>query len=377
MKVSSVPVSLDILGIPVSALESYAHAEDWIVHRVRQGQKTFCVAINPEKIHRAQTDGELKELINAANFHICDGVGTTIATRLLHGAKIARITGVQLFLNLMGRAEKEGMRVFLLGADPASNEGACNKLEAMHPNLKIAGRQDGYFKDDMEVVQRINDSGADMLFVGMGSPTQESWIAKYRHAIRASFCMGVGGTFDVLSGKVKWAPSVFRKTAGCRKCGHPRHAPPWLVRRCNLAKQRCVNPNSTAWKSYGGRGIEFRFISPLSMAMWIQKNLGLHQNLSLDRIDNNGHYEAGNLRWASRNIQMSNTRRRRLNAKMHAFRLAHPEIHYADSTLKTLIGKYSETEIINRFHTKSDKPKGVYGTSSTPDPAIASLQMDF
>lgn len=212
MKARAAPVSLDIVGIPVSALESYAHAEDWIVHRVRQGQKTFCVAINPEKIHRAQTDGEFKELINAANFHICDGVGTAIATRLLHGAKIARITGVQLFLNLMSRAEKEGMRVFLLGADSASNEGACSKLEAIHPNLEIAGRQDGYFKDDMEVVQRINDSGADMLFVGMGSPTQESWIAKYRHAIRASLCMGVGGTFDVLSGKVKWAPSIFRKT---------------------------------------------------------------------------------------------------------------------------------------------------------------------
>ncbi len=212
MKVSSVPDSLEIFGVPVSAFNSYEHAEDCILQRVRQGRRTFCVAINPEKIYRAQKDKELKELIDAADFHICDGIGTTIAVRFLHGEKIARITGVQLFLNLIARAEKEGLNIFLLGATPESNEGACRKLKAMHPNLEIVGRQNGYFKDDIELIRRINDSRADMLFVGMGSPQQEKWIIQHRDVINASYCMGVGGTFDVLSGKVKWAPSIFRKT---------------------------------------------------------------------------------------------------------------------------------------------------------------------
>lgn len=202
----------DLLGVPITALESYQHAEDSIVERVRDRQKTFCVAINPEKIYRSQSDSELMNLLNSADFHICDGVGTVIAIRILNGQKIARVTGVQLFYNLMARAEKEGLKVFLLGAKPESNEGTYRKLKKMHPFLQIVGRQDGYFKDDEQVVKQINDSGADMLFVALGSPRQEKWINKHRQQIKASYCMGIGGTLDVVSGNVKWAPKVFRKT---------------------------------------------------------------------------------------------------------------------------------------------------------------------
>ena len=204
--------SLDIFGIPVTQLESYRHAEDMIVQRIRDQQKTFCVAINPEKIYRSQKDKNLMALINSANFHICDGVGVVAAARILHRKKIGRVTGVQLFLNLMARAEKEGLKVFLLGASPESNEGACQKLKEMHPGLKVVGRQDGYFKDDQQVVKQINDSGADMLFVALGTPRQEKWIALHRDAINAPYCMGVGGTFDIVSGRVEWAPKFFRKT---------------------------------------------------------------------------------------------------------------------------------------------------------------------
>ena len=119
---------------------------------------------------------------------------------------------MQLFYQLMARAEQAGLKVFLLGASPESNDGAYEKLKNMHPNLQIVGRQDGYFKDDQQVVKQINDSGADMLFVAMGTPSQEKWIAKYRAAINAPYCMGVGGTLDVVSGRVKWAPKVFRMT---------------------------------------------------------------------------------------------------------------------------------------------------------------------
>jgi len=203
--------SLDIFGIPVTQLESYRHAEDMIVQRVRDQQKTFCVAINPEKIYRSQKDKNLMALINSANFHICDGVGVVAAARILHRKKIGRVTGVQLFLNLMARAEKEGLKVFLLGASPQSNEGAFAKLKEMHPGLEIVGRQDGYF-DDEKMIKQVNDSGADMLFVALGSPRQEKWINEHRNNINAPYCMGVGGTLDVVSGNVKWAPKFFRRT---------------------------------------------------------------------------------------------------------------------------------------------------------------------
>jgi len=204
--------SLDIHGVPVSLFESYQHAEDMIVQRIRANHKTFCVAINAEKIYRSQEDNELKQLVNSADFHVCDGVGAALAVRILHRKKVTRVTGVQLFFNLMARAEKDGLKVFLLGANSESNEDAYKKLIERHPKLQIAGRQDGYFKKDLEVIQQINDSGADMLFVAMGSPRQEKWIYTYRSQINAPFCMGVGGTFDVASGNVKWAPKFFQRT---------------------------------------------------------------------------------------------------------------------------------------------------------------------
>jgi len=203
---------LDLFGVPLTNFKSYSHAVDNIFERIRQSRKTFCVAINPEKIYRSQTDSELMALINSGDFHICDGVGAAVASKILLGRKISRITGVMLFIHLIARAEKEGSKVFLLGASPESNEGACRKLKEMHPALKIVGRQDGYFDNDNKVIRQINNSIADMLFVAMGSPRQEKWIAQHRDMINAPYCMGVGGTFDIVSGRVKWAPAIFRKT---------------------------------------------------------------------------------------------------------------------------------------------------------------------
>ena len=202
----------DLFGIPLTNIDSYAEAAESIVARVRETRKTFCVAVNPEKIYRAQKDLELKRLINTADFHICDGVGAAIAVKLLYGTSIGRVTGVQLFYNLMAKAASERLSIYLLGASPASNSGAVKALQEKHPELKIAGYRDGYFDDDQEVISSINASGADMLFVAMGSPRQEKWISSYRNQIDAPYCMGVGGTFDVVSGNVKWAPKIFRKT---------------------------------------------------------------------------------------------------------------------------------------------------------------------
>ena len=120
--------------------------------------------------------------------------------------------GVAFFFELVKKAAGKGWKVYLLGASPESNQGAYETLLANNPGLKIVGRHDGYFDDSGKVIEDVNRSEADILFVAMGSPKQEQWIAENREAINASFCMGVGGTFDVVSGKVKWAPAICRKT---------------------------------------------------------------------------------------------------------------------------------------------------------------------
>lgn len=201
-----------ILDVPVTIFDSYLHAVETIINKIKGHQKSFCIAIGPEKIYRIQSDENLIKLVNSADIHICDGIGTVIAARILTGRKIKRITGIQLFLDLIERCEKEGLRVFLLGASPESNKDACENLLLKHPNLKIVGRKDGYFNDDKSVVRMINKSQADMVFVAMGSPRQEIWISKFRDEINALYFMGVGGTFDVIANRAKWAPKFFRKT---------------------------------------------------------------------------------------------------------------------------------------------------------------------
>jgi N-acetylglucosaminyldiphosphoundecaprenol N-acetyl-beta-D-mannosaminyltransferase len=211
MAVSGPVESLGVIGVPVTMFESYDHAVECIVERTGRREKTFCVAINPEKIFRSQSDGELRRLIGSADFHLCDGIGVALAAAILYRRKVGRITGVQLFLELMTSAESNRLRVFLLGASPESNRGAYERLRKEYPKLAIAGRRDGYFNDDAEVVEEINRSRPDMLFVAMGSPRQEKWIVKHREQIEAPYCMGVGGTFDVLSGRAKWAPRIIRR----------------------------------------------------------------------------------------------------------------------------------------------------------------------
>ena len=237
---------IEIMGTPVTVLNSYDHAVNCIIDCVYRGLKISCVAITPEKMYRAQRNRELKEMMKAADLCICDGAGTAAAVRLLHGRKIPRITGIQLFFDLVACAEALGLRIFLLGATPESNECAHKKLEQSHPKLQIVGKQHGYFSNSEEVISKINDSGADMLFVAMGSPRQEKWMTTYRQQIHVPYCMGVGGVFDVLSGRAKWAPRI------CRKTGTE-----WLYRL--ILEPRRFHRNALVWLFALGVAWQFVF----------------------------------------------------------------------------------------------------------------------
>jgi N-acetylglucosaminyldiphosphoundecaprenol N-acetyl-beta-D-mannosaminyltransferase len=206
------PYPLPVMSLQVTPFLNYQNACDCVEGLIESGQKAYSVAINPEKIYKAEHDRELANVINSAQIFICDGIGTVLAVRILHGRSIKRITGVAFFYELIKKAYEKGWKIYLLGASSESNKGAYDALLANYSGLLIVGRYDGYFKDSNKVIEDINRSEADILFVAMGSPKQERWIAENRDMINATFCMGVGGTFDVVSGKTKWAPAVCRKT---------------------------------------------------------------------------------------------------------------------------------------------------------------------
>ena len=200
------------MGVNVVPFASYAQALACVEDAVELGKKSFWVAINPLKVYRAWNDPCLLAALRKADVGICDGIGVSMAARILHGRRVSRCTGCDLFFEMMPLATSKGWGVFLLGATAASNERACRNLRKKHPGLKIVGRQDGYFDDSAEIIRQINDSGAKLLFVGMGTPKQEHWIAEHRDEIDAAFCMGVGGSFNIASGTVRRAPRIFRRT---------------------------------------------------------------------------------------------------------------------------------------------------------------------
>jgi N-acetylglucosaminyldiphosphoundecaprenol N-acetyl-beta-D-mannosaminyltransferase len=208
----SIPESRSILGTRVSIFNSYEDALELIRQRIITSLPTFCVAVNPEKLYRAKGYPELRKVLDAADLRICDGIGVSLASMLLYHRRLPRCTGIELFLRLIRLSAQEGWKVFVLGASPQSNEAACRALMERFPGLSIAGRRDGYFENSEAVVESINESGADLLFVAMGSPRQEFWISEHMPRLKTSYCMGVGGSLDVVSGTAKRAPILFQRT---------------------------------------------------------------------------------------------------------------------------------------------------------------------
>jgi hypothetical protein len=167
--------------------------------------------------------------------------------------------------------------------------------------------------------------------------------------------------------------------AACPHCNPrlPVLVPPWLYQRVQSQMDRCNNPNSSSFGRYGARGIKFRFSSVNEAAHWVAANLGVPDRaLQLDRIDNAGHYEPGNLRWTTPVGNQNNTRVSGGRARFIAFRKAFPGVRYADATLARMLRTMTPEEIVGRWKKHSHKPKGKYGTFSTLGPYRGSLPTD-
>ena len=199
------------LGVDVCC-ENEEAVFDNIDNIVENKKPSFIVAINPEKIMKAVDDKNLMKLLNSAAIQIPDGIGIVMAS-IIKGGKIKRrITGIDLMEKICYRASKKSYRVFLLGAKPGIAEKASKILVERYPGLIIAGIMDGYFKDDEEAVCGITNAKPDILFVAMGSPKQEYWITSNMEKLNVPLCMGIGGSLDVISGNVKRAPEIMRKS---------------------------------------------------------------------------------------------------------------------------------------------------------------------
>jgi N-acetylglucosaminyldiphosphoundecaprenol N-acetyl-beta-D-mannosaminyltransferase len=173
----------------------------------REGAKTV-LATNSEKIMLARRDPDLLRALKGADFLIPDGIGAVIGLRLLHGKKATRITGIDLMGRLMEIAEKRKYNVFLFGAKPQVVQCAAINILEHYPLLNLVGKRDGYIShaEYRTLIEEINALGTDILFVGLGSPKQEKWLHEHKPLLKARICMGVGGSMDVLSGRLPRCP---------------------------------------------------------------------------------------------------------------------------------------------------------------------------
>lgn len=181
-----------------------------IEKRMVAGEKSTIVAVNPEKLIAASKDENVKQLINSATYQIPDGIGVVLASKLKGGRITSRVTGIDMMERLIELSAKKGYRVFLFGAKEEVVKKAKENLEAKYPGLQIVGYSNGYVNDYDSLIQKINESNADILFVALGSPRQELWIKTYMNDLNVKVLQGVGGSFDVFAGHVKRAPKLFR-----------------------------------------------------------------------------------------------------------------------------------------------------------------------
>lgn len=205
------PKRIEILGVPVDCLtmdQTIELAGSALTGDVAQS----VVAVNPEKVMRARVDRRLRDQLQRAAVLIPDGIGVVAAARMLGLGQFNRVPGSELMPKLCDLAARTGRSVFLFGATPEVNERTVKVLRERYRGLKIAGAQHGYLKDDEMpcLIDRINKSKTDILFVALGSPKQEAWIDRYLPQLNVKLCQGVGGTFDVIAGHVKRAPAAFR-----------------------------------------------------------------------------------------------------------------------------------------------------------------------
>ena len=206
------PKRVQVLGAPVDCVDMQ-QALEVVDQMVNGGSPQTVIAINPEKVIKAQNDPLLHQWLNKAGLLIPDGIGVVVAVRLLIGEKISRVPGAELMPAICEQSLTRGYKLFLLGASRKVNETAVEVLKQRYPGINIVGNRDGYFDDsDMpELIDQINASGVEVLFVALGSPRQELWMEKYLPLTNVKVCQGVGGTFDVLAGNVRRAPLLFRK----------------------------------------------------------------------------------------------------------------------------------------------------------------------
>lgn len=203
-----------VLGVRVDCLER----EDLLARAVAWGQGETArtiLYVNAYCLNIASEDADYHRILNAADLVYPDGVGAVWAARATSGARAHKITGADWIDAFCERAEAEGLRLFILAGKPGVARDACERLSRRYPRLQIAGAADGFFQElgEADTLRAIQEAQPDVLFVGMGTPRQEKWIAARRGELPARVVWAVGALFDYVAGVEPRAPGWMKALA--------------------------------------------------------------------------------------------------------------------------------------------------------------------
>ncbi len=219
-----------LLGLPMDAI-TYPQWLDLIAEWVASDGIHHVCTINPEFIMIARQDVNFHNILSRADLCVPDGVGLLWAARHLGKPLPERVTGSDGVPKIAERATQLGWKLYFLGAAPGVADQAASVLRQQHPALQIVGIHSGSPSPAEEdaIVEKVNVSGADILFVAYGAPEQDKWIARNLPRLQVKMAMGVGGSFDFIAGIVPRAPHWMRRFG--LEWLYRLYLQPWRIRR--------------------------------------------------------------------------------------------------------------------------------------------------
>ncbi len=202
----------DILGVGVDAV-TFNEAVKIVLSFLNEDKPHTVFTPNPEMIMLACRDKEFKDILNGADLVVPDGIGVVYASKLNKVKIKERVAGYDLTQALFDAIKETDFTVYFLGSAPGIAEVARDKLIEKYPGLKIIGINDGYFDSKKEklIIKDIKEKKPDILLVGMSMAKQEKWIDRHKNRLPCKILIGVGGSFDGFSQRVKRAPVMFQK----------------------------------------------------------------------------------------------------------------------------------------------------------------------
>jgi N-acetylglucosaminyldiphosphoundecaprenol N-acetyl-beta-D-mannosaminyltransferase len=203
------------INILSSPIDSFTMKEtiDKIDESIQKRTHLHHVVVNAAKLVNMQKDRELFHSVVNADIINPDGQAVVWASRLLGEPLPERVAGIDIMQNLVKLAFEKDYKIFFLGAKEEIVKGVVERYSQEFSHEIVAGYRNGYFSEDKEenIAKEIAESKADILFVAISSPKKEIFLNKYKEIIKTPFIMGVGGSFDVVSGKVKRSPLWMQK----------------------------------------------------------------------------------------------------------------------------------------------------------------------